>query len=374
MQKEIPFIDLVSNYKKFRKEILASLDDVFLSGKYILGNYVVEFEKKIAEFLGSPYAIGVNSGTDALRIALRALGIKKNDEVITTPFTFVSTAEVIADIGAKPVFADINPKTFNIDNSEIIKKITSKTKAIIAVHLFGLPCEIEELSILCKEKGIHLIEDVAQSFGAMYNNKYVGTFGDIGCFSFYPTKNLFTYGDGGLIITNDDLINKKCRMLRNHGIDKNYDSEFLGYNSRLDTIHAAIMLRFLPFISKWNQRRRYLAKLYIENLKNLQYIECPYSNEKSYHVYNQFTIRVKNKKRDLLQNYLADKKISTFIYYPKPLHLMKAFSFLGYKEKDFPNAEAASKEVLSLPLWHNMPKKIVSEVCDAIKNWEHHYA
>jgi len=369
MKKSVPFVDLVSNYKKYLIQILKAIDNVILSGKLILGPYVGQFEERVSKFLGSHYAIGVNSGTDALRIALKAIGISNNDEVITTPFTFVSTAEVISDVGAKPVFVDIDEESFNINITKIKEKINQKTKAVIAVHLFGLPCEIEELSKICKEKKIYLIEDAAQSFGAMFNYKFIGTFGDIGCFSFYPTKNLFTYGDGGLIITNDPMINKKCRMLRNHGIETNYNSEFLGYNSRLDAIHAAILLTFLPFLSRWNKRRRDLANIYIENLKNVPYIKLPEEIPKSYHVYNQFTIRVKDGKRDSLKNYLESKKVSTFIYYPKPLHLMKAFSYLGYKEGDFPIAEKVSKEVLSLPIWHTMSKSMVLKVCEEIKNW-----
>lgn len=371
MEKRIPFVDLVSNYKKYRREILRTIDEVFLSGKFILGPFVWKFEEEVCKFLGSSYAIGVNSGTDALRIALRAIGISNNDEVITTPYTFVSTAEVISELGAKPVFVDIDEDSFNINITKVKEKINERTKAVIAVHLFGLPCEIEELSNICKQKKIYLIEDAAQSFGAMFNKKFVGTFGDVGCFSFYPTKNLFTYGDGGLIITNGPVVDKKCRMLRNHGIETNYNSEFLGYNSRLDSIHAAILLKFLPFLPRWNKRRRYLANIYIENLENVSYIKLPEEIPNSYHIYNQFTIRVKEGKRDSLKNYLENKKISSFIYYPKPLHLMKAFSYLGYKEGDFPIAEKVSKEALSLPLWHNMPKSMILKVCEEIKNWAH---
>lgn len=364
--KEIPIIELTKTYKKYRSVLLKAIDEVLKSGKYILGPKVSEFEDAIAKWLGVKYAIGVNSGTDALKLALKAIDIKESDEVITTPFTFIATAETIIEVGAKPVFVDIDLDTFNIDSKKLADKISSKTKAVLIVHLFGLPCNMSEITSICKENSLLLIEDVAQALGSMYNNNYTGQFGNVSCFSFYPTKNLFTYGDSGLIATNDYNIYEKCRLLRNHGIKQNYEGDFFGYNSRLDTIHAAILLTLLPYLNELNDSRRNIAHFYNEKLKNTPDIIIPKEINNAKHVYNLYTIRVLNNKRDYLRTFLSSKHINTNIYYPKPLHLTKPFYILNHKVDDFPNAERAAKEVLSLPLYPHMPLHFANIVCKTI--------
>jgi dTDP-4-amino-4,6-dideoxygalactose transaminase len=366
--KNIPMLDLTKNYFKNRQKILNAIDEVLSSGQCILGPKVYEFESKIANYLKVNHAIGVNSGTDALKIALKALDFKKGDEIITTPFTFIATAETIIEIGATPVFVDIRLDDFNIDPTLIPSKITSKTKAILVVHLFGLPCRMNEISKICEKYSLFLIEDVAQAFGAKYDNKFVGQFGDIACYSFYPTKNLFTYGDGGLITTNNDNLNSICRLLRNHGIKQNYEGDFFGYNSRLDSIHAAILLAHLPLITKWNNSRRKIAQIYNDNLKNIPDIITPKEINNTTHVYSVYTIRVLNNKRDYIKQALHSRNIMSNIYYPKPLHLTKPFSFLKYKSGDFPNAELASTQVLSLPIYPNMPIQHIKLICNTIKD------
>lgn len=364
--KEIPMIELTKIYKKYRSALLSSIDEVLKSGKYILGPKVSEFEDTISKWLGVKYALGVNSGTDALKLALKSIDLKERDEVITTPFTFIATAETIIEIGAKPIFVDIDLETFNINPKNITNKISSKTKAILIVHLFGLPCNMSEITSICKENSLLLIEDVAQAFGSMYKNNYTGQFGNISCFSFYPTKNLFTYGDGGLIITNNYHTYEKCKLLRNHGIKQNYEGDFFGYNSRLDAIHAAILLTFLPYLNELNDLRRKIAHFYNDNLKNTPDIIIPKEIDNAKHVYNLYTIRVLNNKRDYLRTFLLSKQINTTIYYPKPLHLTKPFYFLNHKVGDFPNAEQAAKEVLSLPLYPYMPLHFVKKICKTI--------
>ena len=370
-KKSIPMVDLVSNYKKYRKRLLHAIDDVLQSGKYILGPKVSEFENNFAHYIGNCYAIGVNSGTDALKIALSSLGIAKNDEVITTAFSFVATAEVIAEIGARPVFVDIEPDTFTIDPARIEQYITPRTKAILPVHLFGHPCHMNIIMEICKKYNLYCIEDVAQACGSRYTNQRAGSFGDLSCFSFYPTKNLFAHGDAGLITTNNKEAYEKCKIFRNHGIIQNYESEFLGYNSRLDSLQAVILLTFLPQIEEWNTQRRKLASLYNKCLTSIPTIGIPVEHNDYYHVYNQFTIRVKNNKRDYLKQTLTENAISTTVYYPVPLHLIKPFAYLGYGPGDFPEAEQAAKEVLSLPLWHSMPVSAVRHVCSVVKKTMH---
>ena len=348
----IPMVDLKKQLEDIRGEVLSGLAEVVESGQYVLGKKVAEFELKTAGYLGARHAIGVASGTDALFLALKALGIKAGDEVITTPFTFFATIEAILYVGAVPVLADIDPVTFNINPEQAARKITKKTRAIIPVHIFGHPAGMDQIGALAKAHGLKVIEDCAQSFGASLNGKKTGAIGDAGCFSFYPSKNLGGIGDGGLVTANDDEIAANVRLLRNHGSRGGYLHEAIGHNSRLDELQAAVLLVKLKRIDDYNARRRHKAALYTKLLSDSRTaISCPPPGGDgiAYHsVFHQYTIR--HPQRDILRRKLQESGISSMIYYPVPMHLQPALSFLGYKEGDLPEAEKAAREVLSLPI------------------------
>jgi len=344
----IPMVDLKRQYHALKKEIDAAVHDVLESTQFILGPNVGRLEEEIAAYHELPYAVGVANGTDALLLALRACGIQPGDEVITTPFTFIATAEVIALLQAVPVFVDICPDTFNIDVTRIEEKITARTKAIIPVHLFGHPAEMETIMEIARRYGLKVIEDCAQAFGALYRGKKVGTFGDAGCFSFFPSKNLAGYGDGGMVITKDAEVAKRLRMLRNHGSEKRYYHEMVGYNSRLDEIQAAIIRVKLKRLDGHNEARRAHAAAYSAAIKNTK-VALPRELTHCRHVYHQFTIRVQN--RDALMTALAEKGVASAVYYPVPLHRQKAFVDLFRIDDDFPQAERCAREVLSLPMF-----------------------
>jgi dTDP-4-amino-4,6-dideoxygalactose transaminase len=364
----VPFFDLAQQNKSLRKEIEQAISQVIRSGKFILAENVALFEKEFAQYIGVKFAIGVASGTDALHLALRACGIKPGDEVITSPFTFVATAEAIAYCGATPVFVDIEPKTFNLDVTSLESKITSRTKAILPVHLYGQPCEMDKVMEAAKKHNLKVIEDCAQATGAEYQGKKVGTFGDLGCFSFFPTKNLGCFGDGGMIVTSDQLLAEKVKSLRNHGSKKTYHYEFIGYNSRLDEIQAAILRVKLPHLEKFIKSRREIAKEYGKELKKLEEVlTLPFEGPNVLHTYNQFTIRVK--KRNLLFEFLKNKEIGSMVYYPRALHLQNAFAHLGHQPGDFPKSETAQEEVLSLPIFPELTKNQIYEVSEAIKEF-----
>ena len=376
MANEIKFLDLTAQYKSIKKEIDAAIKRVLESGRFIGGEEVENFEKEIAKFCGIKYAIGVNSGTDALFLSLKALGIGLGDEVITTPFTFIATAEVIANLGAKPVFVDIDPKTFNIDPSKIEKAITKKTKAIIPVHLFGQMADMNEIMRIARKYKLYVIEDAAQAIGAtqkfeIRNSKFeirsAGSVGDLGCFSFFPSKNLGAYGDGGMVITNNKKLAEKIKLLRNHGSSpkEKYLNLILGTNSRLDVIQAAILRVKLKYLPEWSKKRAEKADYYNKNLKGVGDIIPPSIGEGRNHIFHQYTIRTKS--REKLQKYLKEKDIPTMIYYPLPLHLQPAFKYLGYKRGDFPEAEKAAKEVLSLPIYPEISKKNQNYIIQKIK-------
>ncbi len=368
------FVDLTKQYQNIRDDIGNAIARVLESSVFIGGDEVETFEKEIAKYCGTRYAIGVNSGTDALLLSLKALGIGSGDEVITTPFTFIATAEVIASVDARPVFVDIDPITYNIDINQIKHALTSHTKAVIPVHLYGQLVDMNALASLTKERNIVIIEDACQAIGASYNGKRAGNFGKVGCFSFFPSKNLGTCGDGGIITTNDESINEKLRLLRNHGSSPQakYKNIILGTNSRLDAIHAAILRVKLKYLNKWNDDRNRVAKLYTSTLNKIPMIRTPVCKKQYYHVYHQYTIRVIE--RELLKNYLIKKNIPTMIYYPIPLHLQPAFAYLGYHEGDFPNAEKAASEVLSLPIFPEITSEQQMKIAIAIQNfYENHY-
>jgi len=349
------FFDLKKQYQNLKTEIDAAVLRVLESGVFIGGEDVEKFEKEAADFLGAKHAIGLNSGTDALFLALKSLKIGAGDEVITTPFTFFATVEAIAAIGAKPVFVDIDAKTFNIDVSKIEAVITSKTKAIMPVHIFGQMADMARIKEIAQKYNLRIIEDCAQAMGAtqIIDNcaMKAGTIGDVGCFSFFPTKNLGAYGDGGMALTDNDQIAAKIRMLKTHGSssENKYKNLEIGVNSRLDAIQAAILSVKIKYLDQWNAQRAAIAKCYDDALNGVGDVAVPFAAPNNRHAYHQYTIRTA--KRDRLAQFLKDAKIPTMIYFPFPMHLQPALSFLGHKAGDFPEAERATAEVLSLPIY-----------------------
>lgn len=360
----VPMVDLKRQFQGIKEEIFQVVTEIFGSGQYILGPKVSEFEGKVADYLGVYEAIGVASCTDALHLSLKGFDIKEGDEVITSPFTFFATVEAILYTGAKPVFVDIEPDTFNLNIDQIEPKITDKTKAILPVHLFGHMADMDKISKTAVRYGLKVIEDCAQSFGAELNGRKAGSFGDAGCFSFYPSKNLGGYGDGGIIVLNNSKVAKVIRNLRNHGSRESYIHERVGFNSRLDEIQAGILLVKLKYIEEYNKHRRRKAALYTELLSDK--VRCPIEQEGVYHVYHQYTIR--SPERNEIQKRLREKGISSVIYYPLPLHLQEAIRFLGYKKGDFPVAEKASQEVLSLPIYPELKESVIEEIAEIIRD------
>ncbi len=368
---KVPLLDLTREYAFIKADLFNNLEVIFSSQSFILGKHVKELEDNLKEFLGVYDVVGVSSGTDALLISLMALGVSRGDEVIVPSFTFFATASSVVRVGATPVFADIDPLTYNIDVNDIEKKISSKTKCIIPVHLYGNPCNIEEIVKLSNDKGISVIEDNAQAIGAEYGGKKTGSFGIMGCLSFYPTKNLGGAGDGGAISVNDEKLSKIVRMLRVHGSEKRYYHDYIGINGRLDEIQACyINLRFRR-INQNNEERRNIAKKYnslLSDLENSELLFTPKENVNSKHVYHQYTVRVP-KYRDDLKKFLYDNGIGTEVYYPLPLHLQKCFSELGYKKGSLPNTEKAASEVLSLPIFPGLTDDEIFYVVDNIKKF-----
>jgi len=364
----IKFFDLSAQNKLIKKEIYSVVSRVLDSNVFIGGKEIELFEKEFAKFCGAKFAVSVNSGTDALFLSLKALEIKEGDEVVTTPFTFIATAEAIANCGAKPVFVDIDPNTFNIDISKIEKAITKKTKAIIPIHLFGKVADMAELIKIAKKHKLFVIEDVCQAVGAKHGGKKAGIFGDLGCFSFFPSKNLGGMGDGGAIVANNKKLADKICLLKNHGSSTNdkYKNLILGTNSRLDAIQAAVLRLKLKHLKEWNGRRKRLADYY-KNLKSLEEIQVPVAESENSHVFHQYTIRAKN--RDRLKRFLFNNGVPTMIYYPLPLHLQPALKYLNYKKGDFPESEKAAKEVLSLPIFPELSKKEQDLVIKKIKEF-----
>lgn len=342
----IPMLDIKRELADIGEEIKKEIDKSLNATQFILGPNVKEFEEKAAAYLGCKYAIGVASGTDALHLALKAIGIKDGDEVITTPFTFIATAESIVYCGGKPVFVDVDENTMNIDVKQIESKITEKTKAIIPVHLFGNPCNMDEIKRISQKYNLKIVEDCAQSFGATYKGVKTGNIGDVGCFSFFPSKNLGCYGDGGMITTNNEDIYKTALALRNHGSFVRYYHEMIGFNSRLDDIQAAILKVKLKYIDRFNSERRSVADLYKKTIGDC--VGYQIETENAVNVYHQYTITSQN--RDRAIEALKKAEIASAIYYPVPLHLQKAFAYLGYKEGDLPVSEKLAKTVFSLPI------------------------
>lgn len=367
MEREfIPINDLAYQQKVLLNELLPVVEQVIVSGRYVLGENVEKLEKEIAKLCNVKYGVGVNSGTDALTLSLHALDVGRGDEVITSPFSFVASAESVIIVGARPVFADIDPLTFNISPEEIGKRITKRTKAIMPVHLFGQACDMTTITQLAQAHSLLIIEDSAQAILASHKGQPVCSFGEVGCLSFYPTKNLGAMGDGGMILTSDEELAQKLRLMRCHG-GKDYTFDFLGTNSRLDELQAAILLLKLRYLKEWTEERRRNAQLYRELLEDVEEITLPYEAEDNYHVYHQFTIRAR--RRDELREFLLSEGIQTMVYYPCPLHLQPAFSYLGYKEGDFPEAERAAKEVISLPIYPGLGQHQITRIANAIRRF-----
>jgi dTDP-4-amino-4,6-dideoxygalactose transaminase len=359
----IPLVDLTAQYHSIKEEIDSAVLSTLESGHFILGPQVVKFEESIAAYLGVNYAIGLASGTDALVLALRALNIGAGDEVIIPAYTFFATAGTVMSVGAKPVFVDVDPQNYQIDVSKIESAITSRTKAIIPVHLYGHPSEMNPILEIARKHDLKIIEDNAQGFGSEYLGRKTGTFGDIGCLSFFPTKNLGAFGDAGGVVTNDLALAERMRMLRAHGWKKKYYSEEVGYNSRLDALQAAILQAKLPYVDSWNEKRREISKRYSERLAPLGVV-VPIEQDWAKHVYHLYIIR--SPRRDELQVFLKQKGIASEVYYPLPPHLSVPCRKFGYKEGDFPHAELASRETLALPLYPELTLAQQDEVIAAV--------
>ncbi|MGG1514132.1 DegT/DnrJ/EryC1/StrS family aminotransferase [Paenibacillus oryzisoli] len=357
--KSVPVLDLSYEIKELKPQLMQAFEDVLDAGTFIMGPNVKKFEQEVADYLGVKYAITLNSGTDAIIIGLLAAGIGPGDEVITTPFTFFATAEAISQVGATPVFVDVDELTYNIDLSQLEAVITERTKAIIPVHLFGHPVDMGLLLEIANKHQLLVIEDTAQAFGAEYHGQKVGTIGDIGCFSFFPSKNLGAYGDGGLLATNNEEFAVKAAMLRVHGSKKKYFNEIIGYNSRLDEMQAAVLRVKLPHIDKWNEGRRQAANTYKAMLSEVNGIVLPEEAGYAKHVYHQYTIRVNEGKREQVQAKLEQIGVSTMIYYPVPVHKLPVYRAMGAQ---MPKAEKLASEVLSLPIWPQIDPQIQSYV------------
>ena len=360
----IPLVDLRTQHLALKDEIDGAIDRVVGNSSFILGEEVASFEKEFARFCQAKYAIGTCSGTSALHLALIACGVRAGDEVITTPSTFIATAEAISYIGAKPVFVDIEPDIYTIDPSKIKAAITERTKAILPVHLYGQPASMEPILEIAGEHGLRVVEDAAQAHGAEYKGKRIGTLGDVACFSFYPGKNLGALGDGGAIVTNDDEIAETVRLLRNHGRKQKYIHLFIGYNYRLDAIQAAILRVKLKWLEDWNHKRRQYADIYRNMLQGFE-LTLPCKIDHCQPVYYVFVVR--SKRRDALAQWLKERGIEAGIHYPVPLHLQPAYQHLGYQKGDFPIAEQLADEVLSIPMFPELTESQVEEVVEAIK-------
>jgi dTDP-4-amino-4,6-dideoxygalactose transaminase len=359
--REIQMVDLRAQYEKIGSEIDHAIKEVLLSTAFIKGPDVKLFEEELQEYMGVKHVVSCANGTDALYLAMMVLGLKPGDEVITTNFTFIATVEVVALLGLKPVIVDPEPGTFNISVEAVRKAITAKTKAIVPVHIFGQCAEMEGIMELAKKHDIFVIEDAAQATGADYlfkngTTKKAGTIGHIGTTSFFPSKNLGCYGDGGALYTNDETLAGKLRSIANHGMKVRYQYDNIGVNSRLDTILSALLRVKLKHLSKFNKTRKEVADFYDEAFARCRSISVPERASYSSHIFHQYTIKVGNNKRDELKKFLESRKIPSMVYYPAPLHVQKAYSYLGYNDNDFPVTTSLCKEVLSLPMHPDMEK------------------
>lgn len=362
----IQMTDLKAQYVSIKDEIDSAIKEVINDSGFILGKEVGLLEDEISQYFKVKFAVGVASGTDALVLSLAGLGIKEGDEVITTPFTFIATVEAISRVGARPVFCDIDQRTCNIDADKLAAKITKRTKAIIPVHLYGLACDMGKILSIAGEHGLNIVEDCAQSFGSEYEGKKAGAFGDCGCLSFFPAKTLGCYGDGGMVVTNDEKLAGTIKMLRNHGSSSKYIYAMHGLNSRLDTLQAAVLRVKLKHVDAWIKKRVLNAEYYNEQLAGLTEITTPLPAENSKHSFNYYSVRINNN-RDLVQQALKKKDIPTAIYYPVSIHLQEAYRQLQHKAGDFPVAERMQNEVLALPMYPELTKEQMDIIITALK-------
>ncbi|MFW5657909.1 MAG: DegT/DnrJ/EryC1/StrS family aminotransferase [Bacteroidota bacterium] len=374
MTNNIRMVDLKTQYLKVKKEIDTSIHNIIDNSSFINGPEVKTFTGNLARYMDCKHVIPCANGTDALQVAMMSLNLKPGDEVITSDFTFIATVEVIALLGLKLVLVDVDPETFNLDVDQVKRAITSKTKAIVPVHLFGQCAPMEDLLELAAVKNLFIIEDAAQSLGSIYTFKNgeslkSGTLGHIGCTSFFPSKNLGCFGDGGAIFTRDDNLAEKISSVVNHGSKIKYYHDDIGVNSRLDTIQAAILNVKLKYLDQYNSARRKAADYYDKHLGEIDEISIPARSEFSTHIFHQYTIKIKNGKRDGLKNYLQEKNIPSMIYYPVPLHLQNGYRYLGYREGDFPVTEGLCKTVLSLPMHTELDENQLKYIVESVKSY-----
>jgi len=360
----VPQLDMSAQYAAIGGEIRTAVERVMASQQFVLGREGSALEEELAKVCGVAHGVGLASGTDALILALRASGVHAGDDVLLPPFTFVATGSAVSALGANPVFVDIRPDTYNIDPAELERRVTPRTRAIVVVHLYGLAADLDPILAFAKSHKLPVIEDNAQAIGASYKGRRTGSLGDAGCVSFYPTKNLGAYGDAGMVVTNSAELAARIRSLRNHGQTGKYLSSEPGWNSRLDEIQAAILRVKLRHLSNWQRARQSHAAEYQRLLSAIPGVMPPLAPEGFEHVYHQYTIRVE--KRDALQRYLADRKIESTVYYPYPLHLQPLYSALGHQAGDFPHAERAAQEVLSLPMYPELRNEQIARVVEAV--------
>jgi len=363
----VPFVDLKEQYLTIKDEINLKLNEVFEKAAFILGPEAKAFEEQFAAYCQCRFAVGVNSGTDALYIAVSSLGIDEGDEVILPTHTFVATALCISYTGATPVFVDSEDKTYNIDPKSFEKAITPKTKAIIPVHIYGQPANMDEIKAIASKHNIKVIEDACQAHGASYKEKKTGSLGDIGCFSFYPTKNLGAFGDAGMLVTDNEAVFESAKMLRDYGRAGRYTHKVKGYNSRLDTVQAVILSAKLKHLDEWSRMRQRVAAQYAERLKDIPGVIPPAVQPDRSHVFHLYVIRVQGRDRDQVLEGLKAKGIGVLIHYPIPIHLQEAYQGLGYKKGQFPVAEKVADEIISLPMFPHMTEEAVAYVCDSLK-------
>ena len=366
---KVPLLDLKAQYAPIKSQIMQAIEEVLDSCYFINGQAVKQIEQAIAEYCDCGAAVGVSSGTDAILCSLMTLGIGAGDEVITTPYTFFATLGCIARVGATPVFVDIDPDTFNIDASQIEAAVTDKTKAILPVHLYGQMADMDVIMAIAKKHKLYVIEDAAQSIGSQYKGHKAGSIGTTGCFSFFPSKNLGTLGDGGMIVSQDTTLAEKLTICRNHGSQPKYYHKFVGGNFRLDTIHAAALLVKLPLLEKWSQMRRENAAKYDEHFAGVEAVRTPVIRTHNTTIFNQYVIRVNPDRRDALRTFLTEQGIGTEIYYPVSMHEQECFAYLGYKTGDFPNSEQAAASSLALPIYSELTDEQIAYVAGKVKEF-----
>ena len=364
----VPLLDLTEQNQSLRPEIESAIARVLDTNGFILGPEVAALESELADFCGAKHAIGCASGSDAILLALMALDVSDGDEVITTPYSFFATVSSITRLGARPVFVDIEPETYNLDSKQIEDRMSERTKAIEPVHLYGQCADMDEIRDIAQKYDVPVVEDAAQAIGAELNGKHAGSMGDIGCFSFYPSKNLGGMGDGGFLTTNDDLLAEKLKALRVHGSEIRYHHKWVGLNSRLDGFQGAVLRVKLPHLDRWTEGRRSNAELYRRLFTDMGLAEevgTPIEKDGARHIYNQFVVRV-SKRRDELREFLTERGVGTDIYYPIPLHLQECFAYLGFREGDFPVAERAARETLALPIYPELRPEQIEYVVRSI--------